>query len=297
MDIDDLINEINDSLGAFDRASQNIQQDVLNKINLFIKDLNVRDGKIQANLENLRKINKLKPVLEKALLSPAYQKKVKEFADSFNTISKLQDTYFSSLVENYTAPAVIKEIRNIAINDTIDKLTSVSGIKNQIADLISTNIKSNSSYTALLKKTKDIITGTKDTEGILMRYAKQITTDTLNTYAANYTKIVTDDLGMDYFTWAGSLVEHSRDLCEELVHKKFIHKSEIPDILLGKINGKQIPIYNKTGLPYGMKAGTDVDNFMVNRGGWECNHLPAPVSKFRVPKDIRDKFEKKVSAK
>jgi hypothetical protein len=130
-----------------------------------------------------------------------------------------------------------------------------------------------------------------------MRHAKMITTDSLNQYAANYTKIVTEDLGLEYFVWAGALVENSRDLCKELVHKKFIHKSEIPDILSGKIGGKKIPTNPKTGLPYGMIPGTDEDNFMVNRGGYQCNHLPAPVSKFRVPKDIREKFEKKATNK
>lgn len=294
MDIDDLINEIEGSLNNFNKTASKIQEDVLMKINLFIKELSVKNGNIQLNLENLRKIAKLKPAIEKAILSPAYQKKVKEFAESFNTVSKIQDSFFSGLVDDYTAPGVIEAVKNLAISDTIDSLTKrgLGQVTNKIADVIKTNITSKSNYNSLLKQVKELLTDTEGGDGLLVKHAKQVTTDSLNQYAANYTKIVTEDLSMDYFSWAGSLVDHSRDLCRELVKKKYIHKSEIPDILNGFINGKKIPIYDKTRLPYGMIPGTNATNFLTLRGGYQCNHLPAPISKFRVPKDIRAKFEK-----
>jgi hypothetical protein len=101
---------------------------------------------------------------------------------------------------------------------------------------------------------------------------------------------------MDWYTYVGALVGASRDLCEHLVSKKFIHKSEIPGIVKGKIDGVQIPTNKKTGLPYGMVPGTTANNFQIRRGGYKCNHLLMVTAEERVPIEIRKKFDKKVLA-
>lgn len=291
---DDLLKEIDDYINGFNDSVSGIQEDILNKINLFIKDLTVKNGNVVASMDNLRKIKQLKPLIEKAILSPAYQESVSEFVDSFNSVSKIQDSFFAGMVEDYTAPVVLAEVRKIAVNDTIDKLTErgLGQVTNQISDLIKTNITSNASYAKLVKQTRDFLTDTKTGDGALVKYAKGITTDALNQYSANYTKIITDDLGLDYFGYVGALVGHSRQLCKDLVAKHYIHKSEIPEIVKGLINGEQIPLNSKTGLPVGMIPGTDASNFQTLRGGYGCNHQMMPISKFRVPKEIRAKFEK-----
>ncbi|MDR2801816.1 MAG: hypothetical protein LBB31_01190, partial [Prevotellaceae bacterium] len=56
----------------------------------------------------------------------------------------------------------------------------------------------------------------------------------------------------------------------------------------GKIDGHQCRIYDKTGLPYGMKEGTNVDNFTANCGGWNCGHQLVPLREESVPERVRD---------
>jgi GNAT superfamily N-acetyltransferase len=70
-----------------------------------------------------------------------------------------------------------------------------------------------------------------------------------------------------------------------------VHKSEIPTILLGDIDGHECEIYAKTGLPLGMKDGTTPENFIVHRGGWNCGHQLVPVAPEAVPEDVRRKIE------
>jgi hypothetical protein len=102
---------------------------------------------------------------------------------------------------------------------------------------------------------------------------------------------VSDDLGMEWYRYVGSNIETTREFCEHLTQKEYIHKSEIQTILTGMIDGHQCDIYEPTGLPYGMVAGTNEDNFREYRGGWNCGHQLIPVSEGSVPQAIRDKLK------
>ncbi|MGM9818733.1 MAG: hypothetical protein ACI30B_07120 [Paludibacteraceae bacterium] len=105
-------------------------------------------------------------------------------------------------------------------------------------------------------------------------------------------KLLTDDLDTEWFMYTGSNIETTREFCQHLTEKKYIHRSEIPTILTGKIDDHQCAIYEKTGLPYGMIDGTTPENFQVNCGGWNCRHQLVPVADAVVPADVRAKFDK-----
>lgn len=104
-------------------------------------------------------------------------------------------------------------------------------------------------------------------------------------------KLLTDDLDTEWFMYTGSNIETTREFCQHLSEKKYIHRSEIPTILTGKIDDHQCAIYDKTGLPYGMIEGTTPENFQVNCGGWNCRHQLVPVADAVVPADVRRRFE------
>jgi hypothetical protein len=91
--------------------------------------------------------------------------------------------------------------------------------------------------------------------------------------------------------YVGSNLETTRDFCDHLTEKKYIHESELPDIVAGKIDGYQCPLNPKTKLWAGAIAGTTVDNFIVYRGGWNCGHQLMPVNEAAVPENIRNKFK------
>lgn len=104
---------------------------------------------------------------------------------------------------------------------------------------------------------------------------------------------MTDDLGLEWFEYVGSNIETTREFCEHLTEKRYIHKSEIKTILKGEIDGHQCAMNERTGLPKGMIEGTTEQNFQVNCGGWNCRHQLVPVAKEAVPKEIRAKFEER----
>ncbi|MBK7885129.1 MAG: hypothetical protein IPJ81_16090 [Chitinophagaceae bacterium] len=131
-------------------------------------------------------------------------------------------------------------------------------------------------------------------EGQLQKYTKQITTDALNQYSGQYTQIVSSDLDFEWFRYSGSNIETTRPFCLACTKKKFIHISEIPQLLKGnfpEFREFDGVINEKTGLPAGLIAGTDVSNFMINRGGYNCAHQLRPVSEDLVPKEYLAKIK------
>jgi len=105
-------------------------------------------------------------------------------------------------------------------------------------------------------------------------------------------KTIAEKLNSQWFQYVGSNLTTTREFCLYLTKKRYIHKSEIPLILTGMIDGHQCEIDNKTGLPKRLKAGTTPENFIINRGGNGCGHELIPVDSLTVPFSIRSKFEK-----
>ena len=124
--------------------------------------------------------------------------------------------------------------------------------------------------------------------GALSKYANTYATTAISQYAGENNKILTDDLGLEWFEYVGSNIETTREFCDHLTEKRYIHKSEIKTILKGEIDGYQCEIYEKTGLPKGMIEGTNEQNFQVNCGGWNCRHQLVPVAKEAIPKNEKE---------
>jgi hypothetical protein len=291
--IQDLLKTLEQAISNFNSSLDVIQSDISAEVELIAKQIDLTGQYIKPTVNNLKLINQLKAQVDKAVITPEYEQKVIDFGKAFNEVEKIQNEYFALLVEEYTAPLVVKEMKNLAISETVESLTQ-SGIRvnvsDKISDILKTNIESGSRYSDMLKEVKTFIQGNEETLGGLERYASQITTDSINQYSATYSNMVSEDLGLEWSIYVGSLVEKSRDVCIELVHKKFLHKSEIPGVLKGKIGEKTIPLYHKTGLPYGMISGTNPENFKIRRGGNKCNHLLMPITEERVPQNIKDKI-------
>lgn len=250
-------------------------------------------GRIKNNATNIRQLSRITKEVEKIVLSKPYLSKVKAFASSYNDIAKLNNLYFSSVAVEFTPKALLDEIKKVNIETTVDQLTR-SGIggsfSNDIKTVLKRNITSGGSYSELANSLRETIIGVEGEDGRLVKYAKQITTDAVNQYNAQYTKAITEDLGFEWFIYQGANLTTSRDFCKAMTKKRYFHVSEIPELLKGEVDGVSVPINPKTDLPYGMIEDTNEDNFQVNRGGYQCGHQIFPVSKAAVPQELVEEF-------
>jgi sRNA-binding carbon storage regulator CsrA len=294
-DLELIIKSIETAINDFEKNLPAVEKDIASKVTALIAELDIRQGHIKPTISNLRQLKVIRKEINKIFQSGKYQQSVKELQSSLSLIDAANDKYFSTMVSEYSAPSVLQEVKSVTLSEIQESLL-YSGINANIvdgmADIIKNNIFGGSTFYELNNSLKDFILSSDDIPSRLASWSKQIVVDTIHQYSATYQQIVTDDLGLEWFEYVGGTVKDSREWCVAMVKKQFIHKSELPEIIKGYVDGKKVEIYPKTGLPQGMIGGTNPNNVQVLRGGYNCQHLMPSVSKERVPVNIRKKFEK-----
>ena len=285
--------ELESSIEIFNKSIPGIQDNIASELELLVKDLELRNGRLVMSAKNLRVIARIKGKIEGIIRNRRYIKQVAEFARAFDRITQLQNSYFQALSNEFRQTPLLRELQRQSIDSTVSGLTEAgitANLTEPIQNILRRNITSGANYIKLLNQVRRFITTNEEKLGALERYAKQITTDSLNQYAAQYTQVVTNDLGLEWFMYTGALVSNSRAFCRALIRKKYIHVSEIPQIIKGEfpefaeVNGE---LSKRTGLPEGMIPGTNEENFSVYRGGFNCGHQLVPVDSAVVPLVVR----------
>lgn len=291
-----LLSQLNELIdGSVDSFNENIprlQKDIFNRIQLLLRDLDIRRGQIRSTVSNLRKINRLKREIQNAVLNDKYLKQVESFGKSFEKVSQLQTEYFVTLEKGFTLPAFVKTLKSESIAAMTEGLTEAgirANITEKAAEIVRRSISEGASFGELVSEMQTFLTKTETGAGALSRYANVLTTDSLNGFAREYNQIVSDDLGFEWFIYTGALVDESRDFCKALVKKKWIHISEFDEITnpgkkFALIDGKSV---SKTGL----KPATNPVTFRSKAGGFNCAHLVSPINEEFVPEEIRAEFE------
>lgn len=310
MEFNDILKAITEAVDNFDATLPAAQKSVLSALQLRLKDLDLtKTGDIKTSVANLKKIGRIKQDLQNIVVTDKYLNNVQIYVDAFATVTTLQNAYWAQIEDTFKPTALLGEITKQAVTDTVTALTENgvgATISGEISDVLNSNITTGGSYADLTDQLRELILGKPAEEGApatpgnLSKYARQITTDAINQYSAQYTKAVTDDLGFEWFAYQGSDITTTRPFCFAMTDFTFFHVSEIPRLLRAEDlywenpkTGKRelVPIYDKTGLPQGMYPNTNVNNFQILRGGYNCGHQIRPVSGIIVPPDIKDRVK------
>lgn len=282
-----IIQDASDKFGASASASQKA---MWKEVELLLKDLDIKDGKVTQSVKNLRAIGAIRRKIEKAVLNPQYMKSVDKYLEAFGDVADAQKLYFSDITDQNLPDKVLGIIKDNSIATTIQYLTEAgisTNVTQGIQNILKANITGGGSFSDLSSQMRDFILTNDKGLGALERYTKQITTDAINQYNGQYMQAVTASLGLKWYMYVGSNLTTTREFCSKLTKKKYFHIKELPDIISGQIDGEQCALDKRTELPKGMIDGTNVSNFEVYRGGYNCGHQSTPVAESFVPKKIR----------
>lgn len=258
------------------------------------------DGRIRQTAKNLAVLASIRNKINRLILTDGYKESVKQFAKDFNEIATLQKEYWQEAEGTFKPRTLLKELRKQAIVEVVGKLTEQgigANVSDRVIDILRTNITSGGSYKDLAKQLRNGLTG-KNQQGILERYVKQVAVDSVNQFSAQYTQIVSSDLGLEWFKYDNSDIDTTRPFCDAMTDQPYFHISQVENLLKAKglfymKDGKRtkVPLNPKTGLPNGMIPGTNAENFFVNRGGYNCGHQIRPIRAISVPAAIRASVE------
>lgn len=285
---------------AFEKAVANSERKMLDEVQLLIKDLETNpSGTIKTSIANLKRVQAIRTHLSKIANNKDYLRAVSELLREFDTIYNQQVSYYA--VKNQSTRAEQKHalVKTIARENTIAALTGdglAANVTAQLDKMLLRAVTSGARFADLQKELSDYLLTNEGGQGALSRYANTYAVTAISQYAGQHNKLFTDDLGTDWFEYVGSNIETSRPFCLACTKKRYIHRSEIHDLLAGHIHivggdDIDVEIYDKTGLPKGMIEGTTEENFQVNVGGWNCRHQLVPVAAEAVPENIRQEIK------
>jgi hypothetical protein len=290
-ELNDILKLIDEGSAKFESAIPNIEKKIFREISLLLKDLKTTaGGKIEPSMENLKLINEIKSKLGKILSGKEYAAAVNKFVQNIPAISNFQ-TATAGLPKE--ARKILTETAKMQIESTLEGLIGAGykqTVTKQLRDMLQTNVTSGSSYNSMIETLQKALMGVEEKPGMLSKYAKTYVTDTLGQFAGQGNKIVATALKSEWFQYVGSNLTTTREFCRHLTKKRYVHISEFPEILKGVIDGHECKINPATGLWPGAKDGTNADNFIENRGGWNCGHELIPVDEAGVPKAVREKI-------
>ena len=294
--INDIIKTIDEANEQFASRLSSTEKRLLNEVLNLVKELSMSNGRINSSVENLKLISKIRTKLNQVVLNKEYMRGVREVANSFNSIyqAQMQNPLIPQKGLSNSAKTKFELVKELALDNTISGLTQAgieANVTDKISSIITRSITSGGMYADLVTEMTDLLRTDENSVGALTRYAKTFVSTALSQYAGQNNKLMTDDLDIEWFQYVGSNIETTREFCEHLTEKRFVHKSEIPDIVSGLIDGHQCELNQRTGLPKGMIEGTNEDNFQINTGGWGCRHQLMPTGKASVPKEVRERIE------
>jgi len=291
-DLRQILEIIDEAPDKFSERMPAIERKVFRQISDLLKELKTTPGgKIKQTIGNLNTVNQIKGKLEKIVISKEYADLVRRFVGNFPKIANYQNS--TPLLPSATKNK-ISIVAKQNINNTLNSLIGAGykqEVVNKLHKTLLTNVTTGGSFSDMIEQLRAELIGTEQRAGMLSRYTRSFVVDSLGQFAGQGNKLIADALNSEWFRYIGSNIVTTRDFCRELTKKDYVHISEIPTLLEGIIDGVQVDINRTTGLPQGMIEGTNPENFIVYRGGYNCGHELIPVSDVNVPKEIKGNFE------
>ena len=227
-----------------------------------------------------------------------YLESVTKLGKLYEKVDTLNNNYFKALEKKFKPPKVLEAIRKQSVTLMVESMTE-SGLNTSlitpIREMIMTYTTTGGSYSKMTKELNNFINGTPEIDGALVKYTKQIATDSINQYTATVNSVISSDLGWEWYRYVGSNIKTTRTFCKALTQKQYYHRSELPKIIKGnfeEFKAMKGQIYDRTGLPEGMYEDTNTSNFPVYRGGYNCGHQAYPIPTSLVPKNIINSLNK-----
>ncbi len=258
---------INNLLKSVDKTNTAFFSEFSDLLNTLDK---TADGYIKTTVSNLNKLSKYDKIYNSTLKSSPYWNSVTSYIGEFSTNVELINTYFDSLLLGFDPDkSMYNIVRQSGVDTTINSLLD-SGLnqafKDPVKKILQDAIINGSNKAEAIATLKDFVYGNSTRLPTLERYVSQVATDAINQYNGQYIATISDDLKLEHFYYKGTKIAESREFCIHLAGKFMTYDN--------------LEAYLNSQTPWqGMIPGTNMGNFMVRRGGYNCRHPLIPVSK------------------
>jgi hypothetical protein len=262
---------------AFVGDIRGIEAQLLKEIYKLLDVVDVKGGKLQNSKETIAFLNSIEKRIDEALKKSGYTSSVKNYLKNFDTIRQNNIDISSALNKVDISYASLNDVTRLEIENTIDKLL-VSGISRDFKIPIRESLYRNVVLGATIQETretiKDYIISNDGKDSKLLRYATQVSRDSINQYDGAIQTVIKNQLDLKDFIYSGSIIKDSRCQCRYWVNKIKLPAEELADEIEKALDGRSLGGCACSG----MIPGTNLGNFAVNRGGYSCRHRAIATS-------------------
>lgn len=280
---DNIDNIIHGVKSSFDRQLSKTNQELFDQVQILLNRLELNsDGTIKQNQYNRAMLAKIDYHLNKGLNQSGYYAGLSKIVAGISKITGTISDYFNSFLQSFTGDAqYIKSIQKQTITELETYLANEGlelALKRPIVNIMNQNINTGAAYSDLMKQVREFILGSDTIEPTMIKYSRQITTDSLFNFSRALQEAISDNAGLEFYVWSGGTMDDSRPFCAERAGKYF-HKKEVEGWSGQSWAGK--------------RKGTNSSTIFIYAGGYGCLHKPIAVSEAIVPKSVIKRAKEK----
>lgn len=264
--LEDIINEATDKLLAAIKAKE---PKIIDKLIEYIARMDTKSGNFMLSMYNKDAVSAMDKYIQGVMKDLGLNKDITEFVRQFDDAQ----AYMLGIqkdINGIVAPGdILKKWRKYAIETTVDSMIGnglSANFSAPIRKVLGDAVFADGGLSDVLKQVRTIAETTAGREGNLLKYYTQVSRDAVGQYAGNVNRIIAKQYGLDAIEYLGSIVDDSREQCIRWVDMEQILVKDLQEeIDWAEDNGS------------GLIPGTTPDNFIVNRGGYNCRHEAIPT--------------------
>ena len=266
-------------------AADKAQINMLKRAEELVSKMDIVDGKFVFSDKNIQIIESISSELPGVIIDDDYINSLTNFAKEFNTQGKINNDYFSKIIPDFEIQSVYASTLQMSQRNAIQLLSDdavSAAILSPIKEALMSGVSNGGSFADAMNAIREVATNTEKSDGALTRYVKRVAYDAFAVGDRQYTKAISEDLGLVFYKYQGGEVADTRCFCEER-HGNFYHKKEIEDWGEGKKVGECGNNWQ------GRNSNTNKDTIFSFVGGYNCKHSLIPIITSRVPKEWIDR--------
>lgn len=250
------------------RGSESV---ILEEIKKLFDVVDVSGGKLRSNEKTIEFLASLEKRILTALKKSGYSESVLGLLKNFDKIQDNNIKLAKSVNDVLVGKNQLSSLTKLEVQNATDKLIG-SGISKDFIIPIKQSLYRNITTGANVDDAKETIENFLVSKGKkkshLLRYASQVARDTLSQYDGALQAAIGNELGLNDYLYAGSIIEDSRGQCVHWVNKKYLEREELIDEIATAVNNGYLGGQKCSG----MIPDTTIDTFAINRGGYNCRH-------------------------
>lgn len=246
-----------------------VERQVFDILRKYLTRFDLQNGDFVATGSTAQIINEMNREIALALSSSSLDGNIDKFLVNFDEIGENVRRIHADVNDVNVPKALVNRQKQFAIDNTIYSLKEAqvsTHFTQPIRQLLFRRVTTGASLLDTERELRILMLGDKERLGAFRSWVGQIARDSINQYEGSIHQAVKNEFGFQRVRYIGGLVTDSREQCKRWEGIGTIDAVDLPaEINWAKNEGS------------GMILTTDVDNFLINRGGYNCRHRAIPV--------------------